>query len=497
MRKNKLFAIIAVIVICAVATGVLAACTNDGVGIVGIEKTSSSGNVDTYTVTYTDGSTFTFEVTNGEDGANGANGTSVSATDIYEQYKLATGDNDLTYEEFVDKFVDVNVGEDNSQVISSVLRSAAAVYTEFYETQTSIGFGGIQAIDKAAVYTGSAVVYKIDGDYTWFITNYHVVYSQNANDDNLTYSLSGAKDKHIARRIILYLYGSEGSPASSGEQNGYTSYDYGSYAIECEYAGGSEQNDLALIKAKTQDVQAINPDVREVAFAESYDVGDTAIVIGNTGGDGISVTEGIVSVHSENINLQISSQTTTHRSMRVDAAMYGGNSGGGCFNVYGQLIGVPHAGNGEEEQGINYAIPVDTVKAVADNIYYYACDGNDSTGGLNALTLGVTVTEENSRYVYDETSGSGKITADTTVHEVTDGGIMQTLGLQAGDKITNITITRGGEKISFDIERSYMIAYATYAAKVGDSVTVTYTRGGTSSTTSAHTVQAGDIKSVG
>ena len=106
------------------------------------------------------------------------------------------------------------------------------------------------------------------------------------------------------------------------------------------------------------------------------------------------------------------------------------------------------------------------------------------------------MTEENSRYVYDETSGSGKITTDTTVHEVTDGGIMQTLGLQAGDKITNITITRGGEKISFDIERSYMIAYATYAAKAGDSVTVTYTRGGASSTTSAHTVQAGEIRSV-
>lgn len=251
MRKNKLFAIIAVIVICAVATGVLAACTNDGVGIVGIEKTSSSGNVDTYTVTYTDGSTFTFEVTNGEDGANGANGTSVSATDIYEQYKLATGDNDLTYEEFVDKFVDVNVGEDNSQVISSVLRSAAAVYTEFYETKQS-SFPVGSSTSGAAVYTGSAVVYKIDGDYTWFITNYHVVYSQNANDDNLTYSLSGAKDKHIARRIILYLYGSEGSPASSGEQNGYTSYDYGSYAIECEYAGGSEQNDLALISQNTR-----------------------------------------------------------------------------------------------------------------------------------------------------------------------------------------------------------------------------------------------------
>lgn len=177
--------------------------------------------------------------------------------------------------------------------------------------------------------------------------------------------------------------------------------------------------------------------------------------------------------------------------------MYGGNSGGGCFNVYGELIGVPHAGNGEEEQGINYAIPVDTVKSVADNIYYYACDSDDSTSGLNALILGVTVTEDNSKYVYDEAAESGKIVADTVVNSVTDGGIAQSLGLQAGDVITSVTLTDAdGETDDITIERSYMVAYATYAAKAGDRITITYTRDGSSYTTSGYTVQSGDIQNV-
>ena len=46
----------------------------DGVSIVSITKTSSSGNVDTYTIAYSDGSTSTFTVTNGVDGADGSQG---------------------------------------------------------------------------------------------------------------------------------------------------------------------------------------------------------------------------------------------------------------------------------------------------------------------------------------------------------------------------------------------------------------------------------------
>lgn len=43
---------------------------DDGKGIVSIEKTSTSGLVDTYTITYTDDDTDTFTVTNGQNAEN-------------------------------------------------------------------------------------------------------------------------------------------------------------------------------------------------------------------------------------------------------------------------------------------------------------------------------------------------------------------------------------------------------------------------------------------
>ena len=46
-----------------------------GNGIVSISKTGTSGLVDTYTITYTNGNTDTFTVTNGQNGTNGTNGT--------------------------------------------------------------------------------------------------------------------------------------------------------------------------------------------------------------------------------------------------------------------------------------------------------------------------------------------------------------------------------------------------------------------------------------
>lgn len=64
----------------------------DGRGIVSITKTTTSGLVDTYTITYTDGTTSTFTVTNGadgEDGQDGANGVGIAS--ITEQTSSASG----------------------------------------------------------------------------------------------------------------------------------------------------------------------------------------------------------------------------------------------------------------------------------------------------------------------------------------------------------------------------------------------------------------------
>lgn len=60
------------------ARGVKGDKGDDGIGISDISKTSTSGKVDTYTITLTDGTTKTFTVTNGKDGANGISVSSVS-----------------------------------------------------------------------------------------------------------------------------------------------------------------------------------------------------------------------------------------------------------------------------------------------------------------------------------------------------------------------------------------------------------------------------------
>lgn len=75
----------------------------DGIGIQYIEKTNTVGNIDTYTVTYSNATTFDFTVTNGVDGINGTNGTDgTNGKDVY-QLALETGFVG-TLEEFIEAY---------------------------------------------------------------------------------------------------------------------------------------------------------------------------------------------------------------------------------------------------------------------------------------------------------------------------------------------------------------------------------------------------------
>ena len=60
----------------------------DGNGIASITKTATSGLVDTYTITYTDGTTDTFNVTNGANGTDGSDGVSVTGVSLLSKVGL-------------------------------------------------------------------------------------------------------------------------------------------------------------------------------------------------------------------------------------------------------------------------------------------------------------------------------------------------------------------------------------------------------------------------
>lgn len=76
----------------------------DGIGITSIAKTKTEGLVDTYTITFTDGSTFNYDVTNGKDGKNGS-GSSTGEENVIESIKV----NGVVQTVADDKSVDITV----------------------------------------------------------------------------------------------------------------------------------------------------------------------------------------------------------------------------------------------------------------------------------------------------------------------------------------------------------------------------------------------------
>lgn len=76
----------------------------DGIGISKIEKTKTEGLVDTYTITFTDGSTFNYDVTNGKNGKDGS-GSSTSEENVIESIKV----NGVAQTVAEDKSVDITV----------------------------------------------------------------------------------------------------------------------------------------------------------------------------------------------------------------------------------------------------------------------------------------------------------------------------------------------------------------------------------------------------
>lgn len=468
------------------ATLTFAACSSvaedSSVYVVGIEQTTEA-DTSTFTVIYSDGSTSTFTVKNGEDGEDGADGQDVSIEDIYRKYIEEIGE--ISYAEFLSRYL--TFSSDSSYAVAECLLSSAKIYTEFIESTTTTSPRQTHTVSDIAVYTGSAVIWSIDDEedgYTYLVTNYHVVYDSAAN----VQLNGGAK---TARAVYCYLYGSESSPVSTNttDENGYTVYNYGSYAVECEYVGGSVSTDIAVLRAETSALKAVNPDIRAITLAEDYYVGQTAVAIGNPNDGGLSVTQGIVSVDNEYISLSIDGTSRSYRSIRIDTALYGGNSGGGLFNAQGQLIGITNAGD-SDDQNINYAVPLEIVKGSVENILYYYNLGGESSGGIYKVTLGVTVVSQNSRYVYDKDTGRGRVEEEVKVYGVTENSIAQSIGLQTGDVISALVVNG----VTHEISRTFHIYDLLLTVRAGDSLKVVYERNGEQCDSSVYAVSSTDLQ---
>lgn len=472
----------ALMLVCA---AVLVGCSSSP-SVVSIERTGTRGSDGVYTITYSDGSTSELVIEGGADGQD------VTASDLYETFLAETGQtsDDISYEEFLEKYLTFE-SSDNSAVIGETFLSSMKVYAEFIEP---VSIGNMPtSYESTSVYTGGAVIYAMDDEDTYILTNYHIAYNADAAAGN-----ANENGTNIARKIVCYLYGSESEPSrtNSRDEDGYTVIDYGSYAIECDYVGGSVISDIAVLRADTDDVKAINEQAQAVTVADGYSVGDAAYTIGNPEGEGISVTEGIVSVADEYISLNIDGTLRQYRSIRIDTPLYSGNSGGGLFNTDGELIGIANAGNSTEEN-INFAIPLPIVTGAADNIIYFYEDGDSSTNGVYKVDFcsDSALMSQNSRYVYDKETGKGEIVEDVILGVAS--GLSSELGLEAGDTLCSFIIGRDGESIEYAIGRTFDISDLLFVLRPGDTFSVKYDRDGRKDLiTSSVTLEFSDFSSV-
>lgn len=129
--------------------------------------------------------------------------------------------------------------------------------------------------------------------------------------------------------------------------------------------------DIAVIKIEGSSVYSSSTSTpATIADSSMLLKGDGAVAIGNSLGSGISTTSGKISKTTDLVKIE----NTMYRVLRTDAAINGGNSGGGLFNMKGELIGIVNAKATDNPSAnsyidnVAYAIPSNVAISLAYNI---------------------------------------------------------------------------------------------------------------------------------
>jgi serine protease Do len=288
------------------------------------------------------------------------------------------------------------------------------------------GNGGRQRM-LPQMASGSGVIISDDG---YIVTNNHVV----AGADEVTVTLSDRKT--------------------------YTA----------KVIGSDPAYDLAVVK-----IEAKNLPFMLYGNSNDTKIGQWVLAIGYPLNLDATVTAGIISAKSRSLGLN--RDRTGNRAMAVesyiqtDAAVNMGNSGGALINTNGQLIGINSAIASPTGyyNGYSYAIPVDIVKKVINDLVKY---GSVQRGFLGAMFIDAGLLNDQEKQKNKiPVSADGIYITDL----VKDGAAMQG-GMKAGDiirKINDVPINSGSEL------QEQLSSY-----KPGDKVQVTYERNGKQTTTS-------------
>lgn len=326
---------------------------------------------------------------------------------------------------------------------AEVARTAVAIKVKT-SSGTSAGSGVIvdmsyeeNADDSAAYIVTCHHVISSKGDITVYLPDEDVIYE---NDD---YTFTG----------------------TIGEESG---------AITL--IGGDQSSDVAVLKLNL-DKAAVSGNklsadkiVKAKVPSASYklSVMDEVFAIGNpTGVLPGTASVGYISYLKRSVNVDGVGEM---QLLQIDVSTNHGNSGGGLYNLYGELIGITNAGNTDYDQ-INFAIPYKSaddveqdcgfVKIASELLGTYTGDNYGFIAG-NKEKFGFTAVQKSDgegSYVY--------------IGAITSGSQADKMGIKVNDVIVKLKTEAGGEKTVSTVEE---VTEVMQSLKIGDSVTLTVSR---------------------
>ena len=252
------------------------------------------------------------------------------------------------------------------------------------------------------------------------------------------------------------------------------------------FVASNKKSDVGLISIEeTEDLKFTALSTASFADTSTLGIGREVLAIGNPLGVlGGTVTRGIVSAIDRSVSVEGRKMTL----IQTDAAINGGNSGGGLFDAEtGVLVGVVNAGvESATAQGLSFAIPANTVTAIITQLLDKGYVEGDYDFGVE---LAVKYTRSQGRpsvFGYSYT-----YTYYVCIDSLDEFGTFYKAGLRANDIITSVKIANE-ETLTLDGTANQSVAsqnltklqdYLLGVYKVGDKVELTYGR-----------VNAGDIE---
>jgi len=283
---------------------------------------------------------------------------------------------------------------------------------------------------------GSGIIWDDEGHV---VTNYHVI--RNANELKVQFSLQNNR-----------------GPNSKGKINDVLD------ACDAVVVGFDDDKDIAVLKLMDESCYTNKARALPIGSSSSLQVGQKVFAIGNPFGLDHTLTTGVVS----GLSRQIQSGNTGRPIdgiIQTDAAINPGNSGGPLLNSSGQLIGLNTAiySASGTSSGVGFALPVDMVTGIVDQIIRF--------GRVTRPIIGVSFAPDE----IAEQLGLGGV----LVLDAREGGPAERAGIRSTKRDDSGRLLLGDVIVGIDdekVEDSYDLYRALDTHVVGDSVKVSVFR---------------------